>query len=82
MKHKNKEKSSQKKWTTFTYFSSMIRRITNLFKDTNIIIAFKTTNTIQQQLSKENINRTNPNGYTNYSATHVTGCILDKQVDR
>jgi len=40
----------------------MIRRITNLFKDTNIIIAFKTTNTIQQQLSKENTNRTNPNG--------------------
>jgi len=55
-------KEQSKKWTTFTYFSPMIRRITNLYKDTNIIIAFKTTNTIQQQLSIENTNRTNPNG--------------------
>ena len=38
----------------------MIRRITNLFKDTNIIIAFKTPNTIQQQLSKQNTSKTNP----------------------
>jgi len=57
-------KDQSKKWTTSTYFSPMIRRITNLFKDTNIIIAFRKTNTIQQQLSKEkeNINRINPNG--------------------
>jgi len=43
----------------------MIRRITNLFKGTNINIAFR-TNTIQQQLSRENSNRTNPSGIYEY----------------
>jgi len=40
----------------------MIRRITNLFKDTNIHIAFRATNTILQQLSRENAHNTNPSG--------------------
>ena len=35
-------------WTTFMYISPKIRKITNLFKQTNIGIVFKTTNTIQQ----------------------------------
>jgi hypothetical protein len=33
---------------TFTYHSPQIRKITNLFKNTNIGIAFKATTTIQQ----------------------------------
>jgi hypothetical protein len=36
------------KWTTFTYSTPQIRKITNLFKHTNVKIAFKATNTIAQ----------------------------------
>jgi len=40
-------------WTTFTYISTKIRKITNLFKQTNIGIAFKTANTIQQLMEQK-----------------------------
>ena len=50
-----------KKWVTFTYFSPMVRRITNLFKQSNLNIALRTTNTLQQQLSERRTN-TNPSG--------------------
>jgi hypothetical protein len=33
-----------KRWIKFTYFNSMITRITNVFKNTNIRISFKTDN--------------------------------------
>jgi len=39
---------NNKKWATFTYHSSKVRKITNLFKQTDIKIAFKSTNTLQQ----------------------------------
>ena len=45
--HKN-ETHIRKIRTTFTYFRPLIRKITNLFKHTNIQIAVKTINTIQQ----------------------------------
>jgi len=55
IQHKKKPGSTQwnnnnknNKWTTFTYYSPRIRKITNLFKYTNIGISFKSTNTIQQ----------------------------------
>ena len=51
MQHKaqtSTTKDKNKKWATFTYYSSKIRKITNLFKHTNIKIAFKSTNTIQE----------------------------------
>ena len=51
-----------KHWVTFTYYSPAIRKITNLFKDTNLKIAFKATNTIQQQLSNKATNTTKPSG--------------------
>jgi hypothetical protein len=35
-------------WTTFTYHSQKIRAVTNLFKNTNIKIAFKTADTTQK----------------------------------
>ena len=35
-----------KKWVTFTYYSPLVHKITNLFKRTNINIAFSPTNTI------------------------------------
>ena len=36
--------------TTFRFFSPTIRKITNLYKRTNLQITYKTTNTIQQLL--------------------------------
>ena len=52
---------TRKKWVTFTYHSPLIRRVTNLFKHTDLHIAFKATNTIRQQISdKQTIN--NPSG--------------------
>jgi hypothetical protein len=40
-----------KKWVTFTYTGNYIRKITKLFKDTNLKVAFKTTTTVGKQLS-------------------------------
>jgi len=53
---------SNQKWVPFTYFGPAVRRITNLFKGSNIKIAFRTTNTIQKQLSKKSHNQQNPSG--------------------
>ena len=39
-----------KKWVIFTYISPMVRRITILFKHSNLNINFIATNTVQQQL--------------------------------
>jgi len=38
----NTTKDENKKWATFNYHSSKVRKITNLFRQTNINIAFKT----------------------------------------
>ena len=60
----DKQKITQredKKWITFKYHSPLIRKVTNLFKQTNLNIAFKPTNTIYQQLSHKSDN-TNPSG--------------------
>jgi hypothetical protein len=43
-----------KKWATFTYHNPNVRKITNLFKQTDIKIAFKSTNTTQQQTRPTN----------------------------
>ena len=40
----------QKIWSTFTYSSPLIHKVTNLFKHTNINIAFRPTNTIFHRL--------------------------------
>ena len=47
---------TRKKWLTFTYHSPLIRRVTNLFKQTDLNIAFKATNTIRQQISDKQTN--------------------------
>jgi hypothetical protein len=44
--------SNKKKWATFSYYGSYIRNITDLFKHTNIHIAFRTTNTLLSLLQK------------------------------
>jgi hypothetical protein len=36
------------KWATFTHTSPHVRKITNLFKNTNVKVAFKSNNTIAQ----------------------------------
>jgi hypothetical protein len=50
-----------RKWVTFTFHSPSIYKITNLFKRTNLKIAFRPTNTIYQQLSNKT-NNPNPTG--------------------
>ena len=54
----------QKKiWITFTYYSPLIHKITNLFKHTNLNIAFRATNIIYRQLrDKTTLNRLNSSG--------------------
>jgi len=42
-----------KKWKTFACHSPLIRKITNLFKHTNLNTAVRATNTIHQQLTDE-----------------------------
>jgi hypothetical protein len=52
---------TKRKWITFTYYSSLIRKINNHFKRTNLNLTFRTTNTIYQQLSHKPSN-INPSG--------------------
>ena len=42
--------ATQKKWITFTYHRSHIYKVTNLFGNTNLQIAFRTNNTILHHL--------------------------------
>jgi len=46
-------KKTQQKWIVFTYYSLLLRRITNLSKRTNLRVAFRATNTIFQQLTEK-----------------------------
>jgi hypothetical protein len=41
----------RKTWVTFTFHSPLVYKVTNLFKKNNLNIAFRATNTVQQQLS-------------------------------
>ena len=41
-----------KKWIAFTYYSPLIGRATNIFKQTNLKIAFRATNTINHIIYK------------------------------
>ena len=49
--HTQPKDKTRKIWTTFTYHSPKIRKVTNLFKNTHIGIAFK-AKTITQQLKQ------------------------------
>jgi hypothetical protein len=59
--HENTCTSASKRWTIFNYYSPLVRKITNIFKHTNLRIVFRTNNTIQQQLS-ERPKQKNPSG--------------------
>ena len=55
------DNNNNKKWVTFSYHSPLVRKITNLFKNTEINIAFRTQNTIYKQLTHK-ANNKNPSG--------------------
>ena len=57
-KSDRKENVNNTKWATFTYYSHKVRKITNLFKQTDIKIAFKNNNTISQILRPQTTNNT------------------------
>jgi len=52
------ELNKNKTWTTFTYYSPKIRKTTNLFKNTNVGIAFKNTYTLKQLTHPKTNNKT------------------------
>jgi hypothetical protein len=62
--HKNNSKTKQhetttnntKKWATFTYIGNETRAIAKLFKNTDVKIAYRTTNTIQNHLRERRQN--------------------------
>jgi len=76
--------NKNKKWTVFTYYSPRIRKITNLFKHTDVGITFRSTNTIQQ-LTNQNHKTTYKNTikveFTHSPATRVNWRTSDKPVD-
>jgi hypothetical protein len=47
----NYNNNREQKWITFTYTGNYIRKITNLFKDINLKIAFKTTSNLNNLLN-------------------------------
>jgi hypothetical protein len=58
----NEERQNKKrtnKWVTFTYYSPLVRKVTNFFRNTNINIALGANTTIYQQLAWKSDN-TNP----------------------
>jgi hypothetical protein len=57
--NKADERKNNQKWITFTYTGNYIRKITKLFKNTNIKIAFRTNNTIDKILNNNNNNKIN-----------------------
>jgi hypothetical protein len=54
----DKKENTNQKWATFTYYNSTVRKITNLFKHTDINISFKNNNTISQILGTKQNNKT------------------------
>jgi hypothetical protein len=63
---------SNKKWTTFRYHSPMIGKMTIVFHDTNLKLAFRTKNSIQNILNTQNQNK---NKYT-YSSIYQMICHI------
>jgi hypothetical protein len=61
VKNKRNAQTTTKKWVTFTYYSPLVRKVNNFFKNTDIRIAFRTNNTIYQQLAQKTGNQ-NPSG--------------------
>ena len=58
----NTPQDNPKKSSTFTYYIPAIRKITNLFKNSTIGIAFRSRNTIFKQITKKKYEQINPSG--------------------
>jgi uncharacterized protein (UPF0147 family) len=63
---------SNTKWTTFTYVSPQIRKVTNLFKHTKVKIAFKCNNKISQLMKLNTDDNNTP--YHNRSGIYKLIC--------
>ena len=48
----------KQKWVTFTYYSPLFRKVTNVFQDSSLQIVFKPTDTVSH-LTKERDNTMN-----------------------
>jgi hypothetical protein len=55
-------KQNNKKWVTFKYHSLIIRKVTNIFRNTNLQITYQVRNTTQNLLKTH---KKNPDIYTN-----------------
>jgi hypothetical protein len=64
-KPSNSTAEHSKKWEVFTYHSPLIRKLTNLFKQSNLRIAPRATNTTIQQLTEKPTKKNPPVKYTN-----------------
>ena len=65
--------SNHTKWALFTYTSPQIRKVTNIFKQTNIRIAFKCNNTLSR-LSKPST-KTHPTTAYDKCGVYSVSCI-------
>lgn len=59
----NKTSKAHKKWITFEYHSPLIRKATNIFKNTDLRIAYRVSNTTQKLLQTHH--HSNQDIYTN-----------------
>jgi len=66
-----KGSKSNTKWTAFTYVSPQIRKITNLFRHTNVKIAFKCNNKISRLMKPNTVNN---KPYYNRSGIYKLTC--------
>ena len=55
-RNNNTDRNRKITWTTFTHYNPLVRKITNLFKHTNVGISFKYTNTIHHLTTPKTTN--------------------------
>jgi hypothetical protein len=67
------DSNTNKSWTTFMYYSPKIGEITNLFKHTNVKVAFRNTSTLQQPTKPKTDNKSLEQDKSEiYELTHNT----------
>ena len=67
---------SNKKWTIFEYSNPLIRKVTNIFKNTNLKITFRVSNTTQNILkthAQNNDKNKNSGIYSNTCNSYYVG---------
>ena len=81
--NKETSKNDKKIWITFTFHSPKIRKITNLFKNTNTDIVFKTTKTLHHLIKPIATTRLQEHEkveYTELRARPATKLMSDRPV--